>query len=100
MNIRMRSALSAPVPDYIDADLTNRYSRQCRDIDVCGVTPNPTGGLSTGFRRWQWDRAPQPLDVTPIAKELRSAQAAMFDGPQALASIGSPTVPTPASSPE
>lgn len=84
----MRSTLSAPVPEYIGADLTDRYSVQCRDIDVCGLTPTGSAGLRAVFWHWHWDRAPQPLDVAAIAKELRAARVAMLDGPQALARRG------------
>lgn len=84
----MRSTLSSPVPPYVGADLTDRYSGECRDIDVCGLTPSGAGRLVASFWRWQWDPAPHVLDVAVIANELSSARVAMLDGPQALASIG------------
>src|SRR5579871_4901672 len=84
----MQSTLSDPVPLYIGADLTDRYSAQCRDIDVCGLTPARDGPLQAAFWRWRWDRAPQPLNVAPVAQELRAARVAMLDGPQALACPG------------
>jgi predicted nuclease with RNAse H fold len=68
--------------------VTDRYSIQCRDIDVCGLTPAGNKRLHTEFWHWRWDRAPQPLDVTTIAKELRAARVVMIDGPQALARKG------------
>ena len=59
----MESTLSGPVPLYIGADLTDRYSAQCRDIDVCGLTP--AGGvrlrlahherLQATSWHWRWD---------------------------------------------
>lgn len=84
----MQSTLSASVPDFIGADLTDRYSAQCRPIDVCGLTPAGNNRLHASFWHWHWDRAPQPLEVAAIAKELRAAHVAMLDGPQALATEG------------
>src|SRR5947208_3575356 len=84
----MWSTLSAPVPEYIGADLTDRYSAQCRGIDVCGLTPAGNTGLRAAFWHWLWDRAPRPLDVAAIANEIRAARVAMLDGPQALARKG------------
>src|SRR6476661_5361034 len=84
----MKSTLSGSVTAYVGADLTDRYSVQSRDIDVCGLTPSRSG-LRAAFWRWSWDRAPQSLDVRAIAEELRAVRAAMLDGPQALAREGS-----------
>src|SRR3954454_7793883 len=83
----MQSTLSASVPPYIGADLTDRYSVSCRDIDVCGLTP-AGNSLRATFWHWRWDRAPESLDVAAVAKELRAARVAMLDGPQALARNG------------
>jgi hypothetical protein len=83
----MRSTLSGSVPPYIGADLTDRYSVHCRDIDVCGLTPSGSG-FRASFWHWNWDRAPLPLNVAAVAKELQAARVAMLDGPQALASKG------------
>ena len=85
---RMQSTLSITVPEYIGADLTDRYSVQCRDIDVCGLELAGSNRLHAAFWHWRWDRAPQPLDVAGIASEIRAARVAMLDGPQALASKG------------
>ena len=84
----MWSTLSAAVPAYVGADLTDRYSEQCRAIDVCGLTPDGNAGLRATFWHWHWDRAPQPLEVTAIADEVRATRVVMFDGPQALARKG------------
>ena len=81
----MQSTLSETVPEYIGADLTDRYAAGCRDIDVCGLRPVGNSRLEAIFWHWRWDRAPEPLDVGPIAKELRGARVAMLDGPQGLA---------------
>ena len=85
----MQSTRSGSVPEYIGADLTDRYSAQCRYIDVCGLTPSGNNRLHAAFWYWSWDPAPQPLDVAAIARELRAARLAMLDGPQALARKGS-----------
>ena len=45
----MQSTLSGPVPPYLGADLTDRYSAQCRAIDVCGLTPARDGRLLAAF---------------------------------------------------
>ncbi len=84
----MHSTLVAEVPPYIGVDLTDRYSAQCRSIDVCGLTPAGSKRLNTCFWHWHWDRAPHGLEVTAIVNELRGARVAMIDGPQALAEKG------------
>jgi hypothetical protein len=83
----MQTTPSRNSPEYIGADLTDRYSGECRNVDVCGLT-RAGNSLRASFWHWRWDRAPQPLDVATVAKELRAARVAMLDGPQALASKG------------
>src|SRR5579883_984121 len=83
----MQATLSAAAPDYIGADLTDRYSKHHRDIDVCGLTAAGSS-LRATFWHWRWDPPPEPLDVSAIAAELRAARVAMLDGPQALARQG------------
>jgi hypothetical protein len=85
----MKSTFSGNnIPQYLGVDLTDRYSKQCRDIDVCGLNPSNNDGLEAFFWSWQWDAAPQELDVTAIVKELSTTQAVMIDGPQGLAAEG------------
>ncbi len=72
---------------YIGGDLTDRYSRACRCIDVCGLTLKGSR-LTALFWHWQWDPAPQSLDVKPIIPEIRRTHAVMLDGPQGLARPG------------
>jgi hypothetical protein len=84
----VQSSLNAKVPEYVGADLTDRYSGDCRDVDVCGLTPDESGGLRALFWRWHWDPAPKPLDVAVVASELAAARVSMVDGPQALAING------------
>jgi hypothetical protein len=84
----MHSTLKGRVPHYVGADLTDRYSKRCRDVDVCGLMPNSNGKLTVSFWSWSWDRSPEPLDVTAIIKELGRTRATMLDGPQALAAGG------------
>jgi hypothetical protein len=84
----MQSTLSTDAPPYIGADLTDRYSRRCRNIDVCGLRPTGSNSLHAQFWQWYWDRAPQALDVAAVARELRAGRVAMLDGPQALATEG------------
>jgi hypothetical protein len=76
----MRSTLQEPVPPYIGVDLTDRYSRNCRPSDVCGLRRNGNDTFTASFWLWQWDAAPKMLDVTSIVMELTAARAAMFDG--------------------
>jgi len=73
---------------YLGGDLTDRYSKHGRDIDVCGLTPGENNTLTASFWFWRWDAVPLALDVTVIAKELAATRAAMLDGPQGLATIG------------
>ncbi len=84
----MFSTLKGPVPSYVGVDLTDRYSKGCRDIDVCGLTRISERELGASFWFWPWDIAPKPLEVGPIARELAQTKSAMFDGPQALAAPG------------
>lgn len=83
----MQTTLSGNAPEYIGADLTDRYSVECRNVDVCGLT-RVGNSLCASFWHWCWDRAPQALDVGAVAKELRAARVAMLDGPQGLARNG------------
>jgi hypothetical protein len=82
------STLKGRVPLYLGADLTDRYAKGCRDVDVCGLTPGEHNKLTASFWFWRWDAAPGPLHVTVIAKELGATRAAMLDGPQGLAAKG------------
>jgi hypothetical protein len=70
------------------ADLTDRYSSTCRGIDVCGLTRGEGSKLTASFWFWHWDAGPRRLDVTGLARELRTVRAAMLDGPQGLATQG------------
>lgn len=83
----MKSTLNGEVPEYIGADLTDRYSDGCRDVDVCGLTP-VENKLAAKFWYWKWDPGLRPLDVSIIASELVATRSAMLDGPQGLASQG------------
>jgi hypothetical protein len=76
------------VPPYLGVDLTDRYSRQCRASDVCGLAPTRRGKLEATFWTWEWDRAPKRLDVGTIVEELAEAECALLDGPQGLARTG------------
>jgi hypothetical protein len=84
----MDSTLNGRSPPYIGGDLTDRYSKGCRDVDVCGLTPGADGTLTASFWFWRWDAAPTALDVDVIADELNGVRAAMLDGPQGLATHG------------
>src|SRR3954453_11395068 len=84
----MYSTLTSRVPEYLGADLTDRYSGACRCIDVCGLSPVEGHGLTATFWQWHWDSAPGALDVSAISRELRATRAAMFDAPQGLAATG------------
>ncbi len=84
----MDSTLNGRVPEYLGADLTDRYSRSCRNVDVCGLTRGENSKLMATFWSWQWDAAPEALDVTVVARELKATRAAMLDGPQGLATKG------------
>jgi hypothetical protein len=84
----VQSSLKGKVPKYVGADLTDRYSGHCRDVDVCGLTPAESGKQRATFWYWHWDPAPKPLDVAVVAKELAEATVSMMDGPQALAIKG------------
>jgi hypothetical protein len=81
----MHSTLEGDVPPYVGVDLTDRYSKSCRNVDVCGLTPRSTEKLIATFWYWRWDVPPGILDVTMIVEELRKCRTAMLDGPQALA---------------
>lgn len=78
----MQSTRNGPPPPYLGIDLTDRYSKSCRPIDVCGLTPEDDGYLSAEFWAWKWDPAGEPIDVGPLLPEVAHA---MLDGPQGLA---------------
>lgn len=84
----MTSTLRTGVPEYIGADLTDRYSKACRSIDVCGLSSDANNTLAAQFWLWHWDAGPGTLDVSVVSSEVRVAKAATFDGPQALATRG------------
>lgn len=84
----MNSTLKGRVPPYLGGDLTDRYSKNCRDVDVCGLTPGKNDTLTASLWIWRWDAAPKVLEVTVIAKELAATRAVMLDGPQGLATKG------------
>jgi predicted nuclease with RNAse H fold len=84
----VKSTLKIGVPEYIGADLTDRYSNACRDIDVCGLSSGEGNRLTATFWLWQWDLVPGDLDVSVLSSELKAARTSMFDGPQGLAAKG------------
>jgi hypothetical protein len=79
--------LIAPV-DYLGIDLSDRYAKNRRPNDVCGLTSVGCDKLSARFWLWEWPEPERWLDVSEIAKEIRAAKSTMIDGPQALASTG------------
>ena len=84
----MKSTFRGTVPPYLGGDLTDRYAKSCRDIDVCGLTCGENDDLLASFWLWRWDPASSALDVTVIVGELTATRAAMLDGPQGLAADG------------
>lgn len=84
----MKTTRTGPVPPYIGADLTDRYSSGCRPVDVCGLTPIEEGLFRASFWQWEWDPASQELDVKSICEELTVARCSMLDAPQGLADPG------------
>jgi hypothetical protein len=85
----MQTTRLGTVPPYLGIDLTDRYSAECRDIDVCGLEPLGNGRFAASFWHWKWDRAPHTLDIRLLRPELRTARLIMIDGPQGLAAKGS-----------
>ena len=81
----MKTTRTFEVSPYLGADLTDRYARAPRAIDVCGLTPLPGGAFAARFWTWTCDVAPRPLEVGPLVEEIQQARVAMLDGPQGLA---------------
>lgn len=79
--------LIGPV-DYLGIDLSDRYAKNRRPSDVCGLTSIECNKLSAAFWLWEWPKPEQRLDVSEITEEIRAAKSTMIDGPQALASAG------------
>ena len=75
-------------PPYLGADLTDRYARGCRPIDVCGLRPGSDGSLAARFWQWTWPEPERPLQVGAVAAEIGAARSTMLDGPQGLAARG------------
>lgn len=74
--------------DYLGIDLSDRYAKNRRSNDVCGLTSIQGSKLSAVFWLWEWPEPEQPLDVSEIAREIKAAKSTMIDGPQGLASTG------------
>lgn len=81
------AAFTTPAP-YLGVDLTDRYSRGRRPIDVCGLWPASDGSFSARFWQWLWPAPAQPLRADVVAAEIRTSRSTMLDAPQALASPG------------
>ncbi|PYC22004.1 hypothetical protein DMO17_16265 [Aquipseudomonas alcaligenes] len=73
---------------YLGADLTDRYAKGRRPIDVCGLTPDAAGQFHAEFWQWHWDAPELPVQVDSLLPELRGARLTLIDGPQALALPG------------
>lgn len=74
--------------DYLGADLTDRYAKSSRAIDVCGLTCDESNRLRARFWRWEWSPCQEKFDVSSIVPEIRAAKSTMLDGPQGFAAIG------------
>lgn len=74
--------------EYLGIDLSDRYAKNRRPNDVCGLTSIGGNKLSAAFWLWEWPEREQRLNVSEIAKEIGAAKSTMIDGPQALASTG------------
>ena len=74
--------------EYLGIDLSDRYAKNRRPNDVCGLTSVECDKLSATFWLWEWSEPERRLDVSEIMKEMQTAKATMIDGPQALASTG------------
>jgi len=71
---------------YLGVDITDRYSKAPRPMDVCGI--EISGGLLVPhFWTWSWGRS-DSIDVSALLPEVAAAKVIMLDGPQALARIG------------
>ena len=75
----------AVVHPFLGADLTDRYAKGCKPIDVCGLNPGTDSTLLAAFWIWEWDPAGLPVQVGPLLHELSGGVSAMLDGPQGLA---------------
>ncbi|MBM4357194.1 MAG: DUF429 domain-containing protein [Deltaproteobacteria bacterium] len=81
----MKSTLQGATPPYIGADLTDRFAKKARSVDVCGLTPRRDGSFDAQFWTWTWGAEAGGLDVSAIAAELGAARVSMLDGPIGLA---------------
>ena len=85
----MKTTFRGNIPaDYLGVDLTDRYAKNSRSIDVCGLTFVGPNSLNAAFWHWQWASPQESLDVSTIAREVKAAKSTMLDGPQGLATIG------------
>jgi hypothetical protein len=71
---------------YLGVDVTDRFSRAARAMDVCGLEPNGAG-LIAHFWKWLWG-PPGTVNVSNILDEVRAARSLMLDAPQGLAQLG------------
>lgn len=71
---------------YLGVDVTDRFSKAARPMDVCGLEPK-TDGLIAHFWKWSWGR-PGNVSVSAVLHEFRAARSLMLDAPQGLAQLG------------
>ena len=74
--------------DYLGIDLSDRYAKNRRPNDVCGLTSIEQNKLSSAFWQWEWSEPEHRIDVSEITAKIRGAKSTMIDGPQGLASRG------------
>jgi Protein of unknown function (DUF429) len=71
---------------YLGVDITDRYVKSPRPMDVCGLEIG-ADILIPHFWTWTWGQS-SSIEVTAILPEITQAQSVMLDGPQGLAQVG------------
>jgi hypothetical protein len=70
---------------WVGADLTDRYARTPRPIDVCWLAETEDATFLAYFGTWDWGPSNQRVDASSLLLELKGARGVALDGPQGLA---------------
>jgi hypothetical protein len=71
---------------YLGCDVTDRFSKAARVMDVCGLRVEGNG-LAAHFWTWSWGQSSH-LSLTALLPEVHASRSLMLDAPQGLAQIG------------
>jgi hypothetical protein len=71
---------------YLGIDVTDRFSKAARPMDVCGLEMRGNN-IIAHFWVWKWEPGDR-INVATVLPEVRAARSLMLDAPQGLAQVG------------